>query len=98
MIRSVRLIDKQRSEVNGMNYNVIDADGHVTEPPNLWEEYMDPKFREGCPKLVTTADGREILRVEYDDAVDLGRGKARINSPRLAAFAAPEDKVPPNGP
>jgi len=47
-----------------MNYNVIDADGHVTEPPNLWEEYMEPKFRDGCPKLVTLKDGREVLRLE----------------------------------
>ena len=30
-----------------MEYNVIDADGHILEPPDLWEQYIDPKFREG---------------------------------------------------
>ena len=25
-------------------YNVVDADGHVLEPINLWEHYIDPKF------------------------------------------------------
>lgn len=24
----------------------IDADGHVIEPPDLWERYIDPKFRD----------------------------------------------------
>ena len=42
-----------------MEYNVIDADGHVLEPPDLWENYIDPRFRETCPKLLITEDGRE---------------------------------------
>jgi len=25
-------------------YNVIDADGHILEPLDLWDRYMDPKF------------------------------------------------------
>jgi len=24
------------------DYGVIDADGHVIEPPDLWERYIDP--------------------------------------------------------
>lgn len=81
-----------------MEYNVIDADGHILEPPNLWEDYMDPKFREGCPKLVTAPDGHEILRVEYDDAVDLSRGKQRINFGAVGAFGAREGKASPRAP
>jgi len=81
-----------------MNYNVIDADGHVTEPPNLWEEYMEPRFREGCPKLITIDDGHEILRIEYDDAIDLSRGKQRITFGAVGAFGARDGSVKPNGP
>ena len=33
-------------------YNVIDADGHVLEPMDLWEKYIDPAFRARVPKLV----------------------------------------------
>jgi hypothetical protein len=33
-------------------YNVIDADGHILEPLDLWDKYMDPKFRDGAPHLV----------------------------------------------
>jgi predicted TIM-barrel fold metal-dependent hydrolase len=89
---------KEHSEVNPMEYNVIDADGHILEPPNLWEEYMDPKYREGCPKLVTLADGHEVLRIEYNDAVDLSRGKQRINFGAVGAFGAREGKASPKAP
>ena len=58
-----------------MEYNVIDADGHVLEPPDLWENYIEPRFREICPKVLITEDGREVLRIEGDDGIDLGRGK-----------------------
>ena len=27
-------------------YEVIDADGHVLEPANLWLDYMEPRFRD----------------------------------------------------
>ena len=33
------------------SYNVIDADGHVLEPFTLWNDYMDPQYRERAPKL-----------------------------------------------
>jgi hypothetical protein len=29
-------------------YNIIDADGHVLEPPDFWKDYMDPAYR-SCP-------------------------------------------------
>jgi len=25
-------------------YNVVDADGHILEPLNLWDDYIDPAF------------------------------------------------------
>ena len=27
-------------------YNVVDADGHILEPLDLWDNYIDPEFRE----------------------------------------------------
>ena len=32
------------------DYRVIDADGHVLEPPDLWERWIDPKFRSRAPR------------------------------------------------
>jgi predicted TIM-barrel fold metal-dependent hydrolase len=45
-------------------YNVIDADGHVLEPMDMWEKYIDPGFRDRAPKLVIDTDGKERLLVE----------------------------------
>lgn len=81
-----------------MNYNVIDSDGHICEPPDLWEQYIEPQYREGCPKLVTLEDGREILRIEGDVAIDLGGGKKRVSFGGVGAIGAREGKVSPSIP
>ena len=46
------------------SYNVIDADGHVLEPFTLWNDYMDPQYRERAPKLVKDENGKERLLLE----------------------------------
>ena len=33
---------------NGMK--VMDSDMHIIEPPDLWERYIDPKYRDRAPK------------------------------------------------
>src|SRR5215475_14690900 len=51
-------------------FPVIDADGHVTEPPTLWDTYLEPRYRDRAPRLgldsegrpCATADGRTIMR------------------------------------
>ena len=45
-------------------YNVIDADGHILEPLTLWDEYMEPKFRDRAPRLIVDTDGKERLKIE----------------------------------
>src|SRR4051794_25247923 len=46
-------------------YNVIDADGHILEPLDLWDKYMEPKFRDRAPRLVIDNEtGKEKLSVE----------------------------------
>jgi uncharacterized protein len=71
-----------------MEYHVIDADGHILEPPDLWEKYIEPKFRGGCPKVLITEEGGEILRIEGDDAIDLGRGKKPMKLGGLGTIGA----------
>ena len=39
-------------------YNVIDADGHILEPFDLWNKYTDPKYRDQAPRLVEDANGK----------------------------------------
>jgi hypothetical protein len=45
-------------------YNVIDADGHILEPLDLWERYIDPKVRERRSWFVIDENGKERLSVE----------------------------------
>src|SRR6201981_624605 len=45
-------------------YNVIDADGHILEPVDLWDTYMDPEFRERRPRFTIDENGKERLTVE----------------------------------
>ena len=32
-------------------YTVVDADGHILEPLDLWDKYMDPGFHERRPRF-----------------------------------------------
>src|SRR5437660_5308418 len=45
-------------------YNTIDADGHILEPLDLWDKYIDPAFRERRPRFVIDENGKERLGVE----------------------------------
>jgi len=38
-------------------YNLISADSHVIEPPDLWEKWLPRKFQDQAPKLVSDGDG-----------------------------------------
>src|SRR5215204_5646231 len=54
-----------RRDLMSRVYNVIDADGHILEPLDLWDNYMDPKFRDRAPRLVIENEsGKEKLDVE----------------------------------
>ena len=45
-------------------YNIVDADGHILEPLDLWVKYIDPKFRDRAPKIVKGENGKERLVIE----------------------------------
>ena len=39
----------------------IDADGHILEPPDLWEKYLEPQYRARALRLRTNAEGLEYF-------------------------------------
>jgi predicted TIM-barrel fold metal-dependent hydrolase len=45
-------------------YNVVDADGHVLEPVNLWDHYIDPAFRDRRPQRFIDSDGKDRLKID----------------------------------
>jgi predicted TIM-barrel fold metal-dependent hydrolase len=60
-------------------YRVIDADGHVLEPVDLWHQYMDPAYRDRAPRLFVDHDGKERLRVE-DQVIGGPKGLGHIGA------------------
>jgi predicted TIM-barrel fold metal-dependent hydrolase len=43
---------------------VVDADGHILEPPDLWEKYLEGKYQPRAIKVVKNDKGLECL--QYD--------------------------------
>src|SRR5271154_3450615 len=43
---------------------VIDADGHILEPPDLWERYLEPKYRDRALRIRVGDDGFEFLEID----------------------------------
>jgi uncharacterized protein len=41
----------------------VDADGHVLEPPDLWERYLEPRYRDRALRIVLDDDGLEELEI-----------------------------------
>src|SRR5258708_4404608 len=41
----------------------IDADGHILEPPDTWERYIDPQFRDRAIRICRDTDGLEVLEI-----------------------------------
>jgi predicted TIM-barrel fold metal-dependent hydrolase len=42
----------------------IDADGHVLEPPDLWETYLEDKYRNRALRIRVDDDGWEYLEID----------------------------------
>jgi hypothetical protein len=43
---------------------VIDCDGHILEPPDLWEKYIDPKYRDRAMRIRVGEDRFEYLEID----------------------------------
>jgi predicted TIM-barrel fold metal-dependent hydrolase len=41
----------------------IDADGHILEPPDLWERYLEPKYRDRALRIKVDDVGLEYLEI-----------------------------------
>ena len=59
----------------------IDADGHVLEPANLWEDYLEARYRERALRIRVDDDGLEYLEIA-------GRPSERTNRGSLGLMGA----------
>jgi predicted TIM-barrel fold metal-dependent hydrolase len=56
----VKTQEERGTDIRG----AIDCDGHILEPPDLWEKYLEPRFRERAIRIRTGPDGLEYF--EWD--------------------------------
>ena len=40
-----------------MQYDIVSADSHIIEPPDLWEKWLPSEFRKRAPQLVKDEEG-----------------------------------------
>ena len=52
------------------DYQLVSADSHVVEPMEMWQEYIDPAFRERAPRVITKDDADYI---EFEGLPDVPR-------------------------
>src|SRR5262249_58874421 len=43
---------------------LVDADGHVLEPPDMWARYVDPAWRPRAIRVCRGDDGRDRLEID----------------------------------
>jgi hypothetical protein len=41
----------------------VDADGHILEPPSLWETHLEAKYRDRALRIVSDENGLEELEI-----------------------------------
>jgi predicted TIM-barrel fold metal-dependent hydrolase len=59
-------------------FKILDSDMHIMEPPDLWQRYIDRKFKHRAPRGVTSSNVRD-LRMVYPDGRDWARTTTRHN-------------------
>ena len=64
----------------------VDADGHILEPPDLWETYIDPQYRERALRITVDENGLEELEIDGRRSTMSRRGFPAT----LGAMGAPD--------
>jgi uncharacterized protein len=59
-------------------FKILDSDMHVMEPPDLWERYIDSKYRARAPRGLISDNVRD-LRMVYPDGKEWARQTTRQN-------------------
>ena len=52
----------------------VDADGHILEPPDLWQTYLEPKYRDRALEVRLDEDGLEELWIGGERSLMSRRG------------------------
>lgn len=82
--------------------NIVDADGHILEPPDLWERYIDPEFRDRAIRIRRDADGVDFLEMDqrpsYFFRVQLLTALGAMGKSAAEIEATKHERYPGNAP
>ncbi len=67
----------------------IDCDGHILEPPDLWETYLEPQYRDRAIRIRTNNEGLECFEFNGQPSKLVNPGM-----PGMAGAMGAEDIVP----
>ena len=81
------------------DYKLISADSHVSEPPDLWVERVDKKYRERAPRLVIDPPGRRAptSSTRATRRIRSASGSAPARAPRNWPSSSPRPPMPMPG-
>ena len=81
------LPDQQMHEVHRIECDgAIDADGHILEPPDLWDEYLESMYKDRALKIRVDENGLEELEIGGQRSTMSRRGFPAT----LGAMGAPD--------
>jgi predicted TIM-barrel fold metal-dependent hydrolase len=74
---------------------VVDSDGHILEPADLWERYLDDDYRDRAIRIVMDDDGRQHLLFDGMDSHQFlaAFGGVTADADRKADLMNPEKKL-----
>jgi predicted TIM-barrel fold metal-dependent hydrolase len=85
------ITQREKASAKKVNkYLTVDADGHVVEPPWMWQEYLEPAYREYAPTVVKLDDGNEwVIASRRALPGDIAQGTAGVSSNNLPSMSMP---------
>lgn len=42
---------------------VVDSDGHILEPADMWERYLEPEYRDRAIRIKVDSKGHEYVEI-----------------------------------
>jgi predicted TIM-barrel fold metal-dependent hydrolase len=61
---------------------IVDADGHILEPPDLWEKYLEAKYKPRAIRIKRDSEGWEYAEIDGKPATCIDK----YNLPRLSSM------------
>ncbi|MEM7365129.1 MAG: amidohydrolase family protein [Pseudomonadota bacterium] len=56
----------------------VDADGHVLEPPDLWEQYLENEYKPRAMRIKVDGDGYEYLEIDQKPSTRTRKGSLGV--------------------